>query len=79
MSGGYLGSDVCKLNDQELIFTCFCINKFGSEGHPIADNKGLRFFGLDYVLDCIKSAQHSTRLNEMGTDLCHDIYEKLSN
>ncbi len=73
----YIGEKVKKLTNQEKHLVCSCINRSDTEGHPGADPEGLEFYSLSFVLDCLKSAQHSTTLNEMGTDMCHDIYEKL--
>jgi hypothetical protein len=51
---------------------CFAINNFGTGGHPVADEAGLKFFGRDYVRQCVERAVDSGGLSQDALNLADD-------
>ncbi len=41
------------LSDDDKLLVSFAINQFGTGGHPVANPKNLKYFGSDYVKECL--------------------------
>jgi len=63
------------LNTEQQRLLCSIINNLGTGEHPVADEKSLKYFTKDYVLELCEKAR--ALLNEAGNAILESIVELL--
>jgi hypothetical protein len=64
------------LNTDQQRLLCSIINNIGTGEHPCADEKTLKYFTTDYVLELCEKAK--AKLNEAGNAILESIVELLN-
>ena len=74
--------DKISFTDDEKGLLCSIINKFGSQQHPIADEKTFPFFTVEYVKEILYTNKYEfinqkDKLSGLGVELLKSIEEKI--
>jgi len=64
------------LNTEQQRLLCSIINNLGTGEHPVADEKTLKHFNKEYVLELTEKAK--AKLNEAGNAILESIVELLN-
>ena len=74
--------DKISFTEDEKGFLCSIINNFGSDQHPVADEKSLPFFTVEYIKEILYTDKfdfinQKDNLSGLGVHLLKSIEEKI--
>ena len=74
----YLGDEVGTFTKDEKSISAMVINYIGDNQHPVASSSELRYFGRDYLIECLKKADSANFIKEEGKTIAKELLLKLT-